>query len=261
MPDTFAITVIFIVISTLIAAFVKRTKRDKCLKDFTDNTVTLNLTNGRTASGKLRVENTGIELIYPPTQDGEPKPNTKRSGGPRMEKTSYILYKYEFPNIQTLIRYHDHLSNQNKKQRNRQLEKTYHPNALQKSKRKIQNLFKTIRDSIAEVVNLLMSRAKASTVGTTLTSQDKYVTQMKNELMGSVGTSYEPLLERYIGRKVVLELITGDKIPEHIGVLKEYTADFIQIMDVDYKEDPDATEKKADLIVLRKFGLIRNLAE
>ncbi|MBW8001153.1 MAG: hypothetical protein FVQ80_03920 [Planctomycetes bacterium] len=259
MPDTFAITVIFIVVSTLIAAFVKRTKRDKCLKDFAGNTVTLNLTAARTTAGKLRVENTGLELTYPPDTDT----NTKRSAEPRMEKTSYILYKHEFPNIQTLIRYHDHLSEQNKIQRNAQLEKTYHPNTLQKSKRKIQNIFKTVRDSIAEVVNLLMSRAKASTVGTTLTSQDKYVTQMKNELMGSVGTSYEPLLERHIGHKVILELINADKISEHIGVLKEYTANFIEIMDVDYKDNPDSDTpaKKTDLIVPRNLGLIRNLAE
>ena len=86
-----------------------------------------------------------------------------------------------------------------------------------------------------EVVNMLISQAKKATpAGTVLSSQDKYVSQMKQELMGSVGTSFEPLLEKYIGHKVVLELIKGDKILEYCGVLKEYTAEFIEIMDVDY---------------------------
>jgi len=94
-----------------------------------------------------------------------------------------------------------------------------------------------------------------------LTSQDKYVSQMKQELMGSVGTSYEPLLERYIGHKVVLELIKGDKIFEYCGVLKEYTAEFAEIMDVDYKLKDDKPVRKADLVVPRKLGVIRHHGE
>jgi hypothetical protein len=84
---------------------------------------------------------------------------------------------------------------------------------------------------------------------------------MKQELMGSVGTSYEPLLERHIGRKVVLELIKGDKIFEYPGVLKDYTSEFIEIMDVDYKAQENPPAKKADIVVCRKYGLVRHLGE
>ncbi len=94
-----------------------------------------------------------------------------------------------------------------------------------------------------------------------MTTQDKYVTQMKKELIGSVGTAFEPLLERYIGHKVVLEMIKGDKIIEHCGVLKEYTADFIELMDVNYKPNEDAPLSTADLIVPRKLGIVRHLGE
>jgi hypothetical protein len=113
-----------------------------------------------------------------------------------------------------------------------------------------------------EVVNLLISQAKKATpAGTMLTSQDKYISQMKQELMGSVGASYEPLLERYIGHKVVLALIKGDKIFEYSGVLKDYTAEFVEIMDVDYKVQEDQPAKKVDIVVLRKYGLVRHLGE
>ena len=94
-----------------------------------------------------------------------------------------------------------------------------------------------------------------------LTSQDKYVSKMKQELMGSVGTSFEPLLEKYIGRRVVLDLIKGDKIFNYSGVLKDYTANFIELMDVDYKAKEDRPARKADLVVLRKYGIVRHLAE
>jgi len=252
MPDTFAITIVFIILSTVVAAFIRRKSRDKCLKDFLHDLVTLEDTTGKIIWGKLRVENTGLELIYPT--------NHKDKNG--HDETSYILYKYEYSNIQALIRYHDELSERGKKEREKELKRTYHPKPLRRLKRKIQNVFKTVRDSVMEVVNLLISQAKRTTpAGAMLTSQDKYVSQIKQELAGSMGTSFEPLLERYIGNKVVIELIKGDKIFKYPGVLKDYTAEFIEIMDVDYRVKEDQPAGKADLVVSRKYGVIRYLGE
>jgi small nuclear ribonucleoprotein (snRNP)-like protein len=251
MPYT-AITIIFIVLSTVVAAFIRRRSRDKCLKDFSETIVTLEETGGKIIWGKLNVENTGLEFIYP----------EKHEDKEGHDETSYILYKYEYPNIAALIRFHDQLSESNKRKREKELNRTYHPGLLRRLKRKIQNAFKTVRDSVMEVLNMLISQAKrASPAGAVLTSQDKYVSQMKQELMGSVGTSFEPLLERYIGHKVVLELAKGDKIFEYCGVLKEYTAEFIEIMDVNYKVKEDEPVRKADLVVLRKYGVVRHLGE
>jgi len=247
-----AITIIFIVLSTVVAAFIRRRSRDKCLKDFSEAIVTLEETGSKIIWGKLNVENTGLEFIYP----------EKHEDKEGHDETSYILYKYEYPKIAALLRFHDQLSESNKRKREKELNRTYHPGLLRRLKRKIQNAFKTVRDSVMEVVNMLISQAKKATpAGAVLTSQDKYVSQMKQELMGSVGTSFEPLLERYIGRKVVLELVEGDKISEYCGVLKEYTAEFIEIMDVNYKVKEDEPAKKADLVVLRKYGVIRHLGE
>jgi len=247
-----AITIVFIILATVVAAFVRRRNRDRCLKDFRNNMVTLEETGGSIICGKLRVENTGLEFAYPAAH--------KNKDG--HIQTSSILYKHEYPNIIALIRFHNELSEVGKKEREKELKRTYHPRMLRRLKRKIQNVFKTIRDSVMEVVNLLVSQAKRTTpAGAVLTSQDKYVSQMKQELMGSVGTSFEPLLERYIGHKVVLELVKGDKIFEYCGVLKEYTADFLEIMDVDYKVQADEPIRKADLVVPRKYGVIRHLGE
>lgn len=220
--------------------------------DFSQNTVTLEDRSGKTASGCLRVENTGLELVYPAVRRDEAEQVT----------ASYILYKYEYPNIHAVVRYHDQLSEANKRQRQLELKRTYHPGLLRRLKRKTLNIFKTIRDSVAEVINLFISRTKKTAgIGETLTSQDKYMAQMQQELIGSVGTSYEPLLERYIGHRVMLELIKGERVVRYPGVLKEYTADFIEIMDVNYAADDSTTPTAADLVVLRKYGLVRNLAE
>ncbi len=172
------------------------------------------------------------------------------------------MYKYEYPNISAVIRFYDELSEPNKKVREKELKKTYHPGFWRRLKRRILNVFRTVRDSVVEIVNLVISQAKKATpAGKVLTSQDKYVSQMKQELMGSVGTSFEPLLERYIGHKVVLEMIKSDKVLEYCGVLKDYTAEFIEIMNVNYKIKEDQPLRTADLVVPRKLGLIRHLAE
>jgi hypothetical protein len=247
-----AITIVFIIMAAGLGAFIRKRSRDKCLRDFENNMVTLENTAGKIIWGKLRVENTGLEFVYPQKQkdkDGH-------------EEASYILYKYEYPNIGAVIRFHDDLSEHNKKARDKELKRTYHPGPWRREKRRIMNVFRTVRDSVVEIVNLLISQAKKATpAGKVLTSQDKYVSQMKQELMGSVGASFEPLLERYIGHKVVLETIKGDKIFEYCGVLKEYTAEFVEIMNVNYKVKEDQPARIADLVVPRKLGLVRHLAE
>lgn len=252
MPDTFAITIIFIILATVVAAFVRRRSRDKCLKDFLHDLITLEETTGKIIRGKLRVENTGLEFTYPTSHKDE-------NGH---DETSFILYKYEYSNIRALIRYHDELSEDAKKDREKELKRTYHPRFLRKLKRKIQNVFKTVKDSVMEVVNLLISQAKRTTpAGAILTSQDKQISQIQKDFVGSVGTSFEPLLERYIGHRVVLELIKGEKLFKYSGVLKDYTAEFIEIMDIDYTITKDQPVRKADLVVPRKYGVVRHLGE
>ncbi len=247
-----AITIIFIILATAVGVFIRKRSRDKCLRDFERNRVTLEDKSGKMIWGTLRVENTGLEFIYP-------EKYKDRQGH---EEASYLLYKYEYPEIQAVIRFHDELSEPHKKEREKELKRTYHPGPWRRSKRKLVNVFRTIRDSVVEIINLLISQAKKATpAGKVLTSQDKYVSQMKQELVGAAGTSFEPLLERYIGHTVVLEMVKADKVLEYCGVLKEYTAEFVEIMDVDYAVKDDQPPRKADLVVPRKHGLVRHLAE
>ncbi len=92
-----------------------------------------------------------------------------------------------------------------------------------------------VRDSVIEVVKVLISQAKRTTSG--------------------------PLLERYIGHGVILELIKGNNLLRYSGVLKDYTSGFIEIMDVDYNPGEDQPLQRADLVVPRKYGSVRYLGE
>lgn len=247
-----ALTIIFIVLTTFVGAFIKGRKRDKCLKAFGNFIVTLEDVTGKRIWGRLGVEATGMELTY--TQAHNDLEGHIES--------SYILYKYEYGNIAAIIRFHDYLSDEGRKERDAELERAYHPAWPQRSCRRIVNVFKTVRDSIMEVSNVLLSQAKkTSGAGGMLNTQDKYVNQMKNDMIGAVDTAYEPLLEKYIGHRVVTEFLHKDQPVEMVGVLKDYTADFIELLDVQYWTGKEDLQKSADIILPRKRAVVRHLAE
>ncbi len=246
------ITILFIMASTFVGAFIKGRTKDKCLKAFRGFIVTLEDTAGKHIWGRLDVEATGMELNY--TQSHNDTDGHIES--------SYMLYKFEFGNISAIVRFHDYLSDEGRKKRDAELERTYHPNWFRRTWRKTCNVFKTIRDAIMEVSNVLLSQAKKTTgAGGLLTAQDKYVSQMRNEVIGSVDTSYEPLLEKYIGHRVVAEFLHKDKPVELAGVLKDYTAEFVELLDVEYWTGNADKRKKADVILPRKRAVVRHLAE
>ena len=112
------------------------------------------------------------------------------------------------------------------------------------------------------MVTLLLAQVKKTPgAGRVLTGQDKYMSQMQQEALSVVGTSYEPLLEPYIGHQVLVEVKARDQRRELRGILKEYTAEFIEIMDVDYAPTPEEPKRKADMILPRTHSVVRHLAE
>lgn len=246
------LTIVFIFLSAIVAAVIKGRKRDKCLKAFGGFMVTLEDADGKIVWGTLRVEATGMELFYQ-------QPYADADGH---AESSYMIYKYEYGNIGALIRYHDKLNEAGRKRRNAELKRTYHPGWWRRTRRKLMNIFRTIRDSIMEVSNVLLAQAKKTTVtGGLLSTQDKYVSQMQNEVIGSVDTSYEPLLEKHIGHHVVAEFLHKGRPVELAGVLKDYTADFVELLDVQYWVNGGEQKEKADVILPRKRAVVRHSAE
>ncbi len=251
--DSFSWTLLFIVLSTLAAGFIRRTRKDKCLKHFRRDPVTLVKTTGKSISGILEVQSTGMEFIYLEGIGKKKKDNS--------EEASYIFYKYEYPQILILIRYHDQLSGEGQKDREKDLKRTYKPDFFRRTQRKFHNFFKTIRDSLSEVITLSVSQFQKRAGTTKFASQDKYLSQVNTELIESVGTAHEPLLEKYIGRRIIFELLKGEEILRFSGVLKDYTAEFIEIMDVDIRLSEKEHARVADIIVPQKFGVVRHLGE
>jgi len=251
--DSLTLTLIFIFVSALFGAFLRRRSRDKCLLDFDGDMAVLQHVDGReVARGLLDVESTGLEFRFP-----EPVKDDKG-----LFTSSYMFYKYEFEQILTIIRFHDLLDEEAKARRDKELAATYRPKFWRRMKRRLGNFFKTIRDSLEEVLQVIVSQVqKVGKTGEVLASQNKYVSKMQGQLLQSVGTAYEPLLEQYIGRRVVFELIKGGVITKYDGVLKDYTQDYVEIMDVHYAIDDKGPWRVADMIFPQRFCIVRHFGE
>jgi len=251
--DSLTLTIIFIILSTAVGAFIKGRMRDKCLLNFAGDLVNIELKNGKVIWGILELEATGFELKYK-------MPYLDKNNN--IIETSFVFYKNEYSDICCIVRFISDMDDRSKKRRTIFLDRAYSQKRLGRVTRKIRNIFATIRDSIMEVISLFMGRAKQMMPAKkVLSSQGKYVSQMEEGVFSSLKTSFEPLLEKHIGKKVILQLSKEGKIVEYLGVLKGYTPEFIELMDLDYRCCKKDEVRKADIIVPRSLGLIRHLSK
>jgi len=251
--DSLTITIIFILLSGLIGVFVKGRMRDRCLMDFSGSPVTIEFKDGKYARGVMRLEPTGLELTYD-------KPEIDETD--KHAETTFMLYKTEYPDISRVSRFIDEIDEKSMKTRAKQLRGVRNQRGLRRLGRKMRNFFATIRDSVMEVLNLFIGKVRQATPARGIVAgQDKYVSQMQTGVLSTVQTAFEPLLERHIGKKVVLQHSGGEKLVEYTGILKGYTAEFVELMDLSYKPAGREEAKPADLIIPRSAGLVRHLGE
>lgn len=243
--DAFLLTVLIIVFTTLLASYIRRVTKDKCLKSFEGYMVNIELSDGKIYIGTLEIENTGMEVIYRKSTDEE-----------GILKMSHILYKEEYPLITAILRYHDQLTGKNCKKRQATLKKTYHPNFFRRICRKLLNFIKLIKDSLMEVATILSGKLKSTNPNSFLASNEKYTNKLNQEMVNTIDASYDPLLEKYIGHIVVAQLKYTDKTRFLTGILKDYTQSFIELLEVVYTEG-----RTCDMVLPRRICSVKGLSE
>lgn len=243
-------TIVAILLSSTIGVVLARRKKDPCLNDFHAYMVTVQTKNGKRVWGRLHVETSGIEFRY--RDNYWDKDHVE---------TSFILYKEEFGNIFVLFRFHDELTPEEQKCRLHALKKAYHPWPPRRLLRHIRNLFNTIRDAINEALGTAILQIKTPNPALqAMATQQKYVARLQSEVIGYLGASYDPMLERHIGTLVVLEVTRPDGVvDEHVGVFKEYSSQYLEVMDVQYLDN--GRPRVCDMVVPRAHAFIRHSAE
>ncbi len=250
--DSISITILFIAFSAVVGAFMAGRVRDACLMDWAGDAVTVTFKDGKTEKGVLRLEATGFEVVYQEDQ---------RIGKDGYPEKSFMLYKNEYPVIAHIVRCPRDMGGKSRKKRDRFLQKGIYHRMFVKLRRNIRNFFATVRDSAMEVVNLFIGRAKTyAQAGRVLSEQDRHVSRIKDSTFSALTHSFEPLIEKHLGKYVILESERDGDIFEYRGILKDYTRDFIELMDVDLGSNGEFKGKKIDVIVPRAEGAIRHLS-
>ncbi len=248
------ITIGVIFVITLIGAYLRSTRKDRCLKSWEGFHVTLERTNNKLIWGVLKVEPTGLELAYIDSIQDD-----------RHIETSYMLYGSEYGEIQAIYRYPEKLSEWGTRRRTRDIARSFHPGPLRRLGRSGRNFLSTATDSLNEVLGIVLGRVQKSASRYLVDGGASLKTMMGSKVLGQVGTVFDPLLEHYIGHRVVIELVEGDEIHEHVGIFKEYSGDFIEVLDVQYPHPqtiavtPEMTLETNSLVLLAEQNVIRVL--
>ncbi|MFC1946324.1 hypothetical protein ACFLXY_00215 [Chloroflexota bacterium] len=251
LSNTIWITILFILGISLLVMILNRRMRDRCLKDFDGFLSTMFDKSGKRLWGRLKVYTTGLEFAYRDEHIDEEG----------HIETSSILYKQEFEKLFMVIRFHDELSEKNQARRISQLNKSFHPKLHRRLARSTRNLMVNLKDALTDITSAVVSSISSSTpAAKAFTGQQRQLTRAQNELVGYAGTAYDPILERHIGSQVVIEITNpSNVVEEHVGVLKEYSADFLEVMGVKYR-DKD-TIRECDIVVPRSHSVIRHSNE
>lgn len=219
------ITIGVIFVLSLTGAYLRSRARDRCLKSWEGFHVTLERTNGKLVWGCLYVAPTGMELAYRDSVQDE-----------RHIESSYLLYASEYGQIQALYRYVEQLSDDEKQRRARDIERSLHPGPFRRMRRSAQNFLGTATDSLNEVFGLVLGRVQKTGGRYIAADGTSSIKALGGKVLGQVGSIFDPLLERYIGSRVVIEVLEDEEVHEHVGIFKNYSSDFIEVLDVHYPQ-------------------------
>ena len=223
MDSSTLLTVLVILAVATLLALVRARRRDRCLKAFDRFPITLATHNQYMTWGKARIHSTGMELTYP-------SPVVAAEG--HLER-SLIYYREQYADLHALYRCPEGLTEEDRVRRETLIEQTMHPGILRRLWRWIRNWMGMVRDALLQSVGMIVGVAKArAPAGALIGRHDQQVQSISTEVIQHTGNSFDPLLEQHLFSQVVVQ-VTGPEGTRrsYCGWLKDYTSDFIEILD------------------------------
>jgi hypothetical protein len=227
LDEIFLATVALIFALSLAAAVVGRLAKDKCLKLMHDHHVTYLPETGPIILGDMHVRSHGFEIIF----------DSPFVSSRDLAKTGCLIYEDKAPHALAICRTIHGLTKDELRDREKQIARGVHPGLLRRLRRGIANSLNVVRDAIVNALGLVIGRFAGAGIGSAVKAQSGQVTEFSGTLLGMVANAYEPLLERHIGKPVILEVLYPNDAPfrsgEFPGYLVEYNQTFIALLSPD----------------------------
>jgi hypothetical protein len=230
LDDVFWLTILLVFVLGIVAAFVRLLQKDKCLKLLDDYHVTCLAGGRRTIWGDLHVSSSGLELVYD-------APHRTQRG---LAKTTSLIFADELNACVAICRTVHGLTDQERHDREKQIRCSFRPGPFRRLARWLRNVINTIRDAFVKALGLAAGQvSKTRPVGGAISSQKGQIDQLGATLVGAAGNAYEQLLERHIGRPVILELAhpagADRPVVELPGYLVDYSDRFVAVFNVEHE--------------------------
>lgn len=230
LDNLFLWTILVVIVASMLGAVIRRRQRDKCLKLLNDHHVTLLTTGGQVLWGDLIVYSQGLEVRFD-------APYQTRRG---LTKTSAMLFDDELGQCLALCRIEEALTPNERRVRERQIRRSFNPGPWRRSWRWVRNVVNTLRDALTQVMGMFAGKVgKGGMVGGVVKTQRTKIDELSKTLVGAAGNAYEPMLERHIGRPVILELVglgsEAGAVCEIPGFLVDYSDRFVAVFNVGHE--------------------------
>ena len=221
--DATLLTILLLLAFATVLALAQRYRRDRCLRSFADFHVTLVEDGGDVVWGRASVYSSGLEVKYA-------APVAARGG--HWER-SFLFYEEQYEALGVIYRYPEGLSEEEQHRRSDIIRATAQPGLGRRLVRKLRNWTGMVRDALVQSIGVVVGMAQTHQPGAVVAQQGgEGVKALSKEMVGHVGTAYDPLLERHLFRQVVLEVTSKEgHTRSYCGWLKDYTSAFIEIVD------------------------------
>ena len=255
----FWLPLLFLFASALLGTILKRRAKDHCLKKFEGHYTILPSLSGEMIQGFLSVYAQGIQLLYPQ--------KIKKDIG---MIDSFVLHPAEIEKIPYLIRPAPDPETRAGFKWSQEMHRILQPNFLQKSQRLILTFYNMLKDAFGQAAKAIIGALSKDTSISKVKDSNKRIEEVRSGLTELVPNAWEPILEKYRGRRVVIERKGADGMVYESGVLEDYSSKYLLLREVHLKERAllekieHINEKKnfgLDMLFSRKIAIIRHTVD
>lgn len=254
----FWLPLLLLFVSAVIGTLFSKRKKDLCLKFLNGRKVYIRQQSGTWVWGMLRVFSNALDVSY--TDAADPQDG--------LLKQSYIFYQPHLSQISRILCPSPEPGSPERARWDRAVKRVAQPTLLRRIARSIRNLFNTLRDAFHQASVLLLGSLKQKTRMGRIQTMDQRAGEINRTLIDAVPNAYEPALECYLSRLVVVEeLSPNGTVEEFAGILQEYTDKYLLLRGVESSPrlldtlcaEPIASDR-FDVVFPRTCTLVRHRA-
>lgn len=247
----FWLPMILLFLAATIAAIATRRKRDRCLKYFNQRPVLILMESGKWLWGRFVAYPKAMELVFE-------NPEQDESG---YRKASYVLYSPEVDGIKKILQPPPQVGTEAYEKWKKEIRRIANPSLHRRFRRWVWNVFNTLRDAISQSLGMVLGTLKTKTPIGKVAGADKRAGEIGDTLLGTVPNAYEPVLEKYLSKQVIVEMLENGNVAEYAGLLQEYSDRYLLLRNVAHTPDIANTAPlpdRFDMIFPRNKALVRH---